>query len=392
MARIIVHIDLNAFFARCEEIKDPSLENKPLVVGGSMRRGIISTANYAARKYGIHSAMPTYMAKKLCPKVIIKDCDFKFYHQKSHEFLSFVKEHSSILEVASIDECYVDMTDTLKNCPNVIQYFQDFQKELYNRTKLLCSIGIAPTKFLAKMGSDMKKPNGITIIRRRDIPHKIYPLPIEDMYGIGKKNAPRLRSLGIRTIGDFVNDDSYEVKQTLGKFYYVLKDWAKGLGSDYVDVEPWDPKSIGHSSTLMENTDNYEEIKELFYELSSSVAQEAQKKKKRGTTVQIVIKYSDFKINNRSKSFSTPFNDFETIYRTALNLFDQNYQGQMIRLIGVTLQNLVNEEDIVVQMTIFDYQKHEEECATKLLIQEMNRKAHKQLFVRASDVKKTKSR
>ncbi len=392
MARIIVHIDLNAFFARCEEIKDPSLENKPLVVGGSMRRGIISTANYAARKYGIHSAMPTYMAKKLCPKVIIKDCDFKFYHQKSHEFLSFVKEHSSILEVASIDECYVDMTETLKNCPNVIQYFQDFQKELYNHTKLLCSIGIAPTKFLAKMGSDMKKPNGITIIRRRDIPHKIYPLPIEDMYGIGKKNAPRLRSLGIRTIGDFVNDDSYEVKQTLGKFYYVLKDWAKGLGSDYVDVEPWDPKSIGHSSTLMENTDNYEEIKDLFYELSSSVAQEAQKKKKKGTTVQIVIKYSDFKINNRSKSFSTPFNDFETIYRTALNLFDQNYQGQMIRLIGVTLQNLVNEEDIVVQMTIFDYQKHEEECATKLLIQEMNRKAHKQLFVRASDVKKTKSR
>lgn len=390
MARIIVHIDLNAFFARCEEIKDPTLENKPLVVGGSMKRGIISTANYAARKYGIHSAMPTYMAKRLCPKVIIQECDFKFYHQKSHEFLSFVKEHSSIIEIASIDECYVDMTDTLKNCHDIVQYFKDFQKELYDRTKLFCSIGIAPTKFLAKMGSDMKKPNGITIIRRRDIPHKIYPLPIEDMYGIGKKNAPRLRALGIQTIGDFANDDSYEVKQTLGKFYYVLKDWAKGRGSDYVDVEPWDPKSIGHSSTLMENTDNYEEIKDLFYELSSSVAQEAQKKKKKGTTIQIVIKYSDFRINNRSKSLSKPINDLETIYRTALNLFDQNYQGQMIRLVGVTLQNLVNEEDIVVQMTIFDYQKHEEECATKLLIQEMNRKAHKQLFVRASDIKKDK--
>ncbi len=389
MVRVIVHIDLNAFFARCEEIKDPSLENKPVVVGGTKRRGIVSTANYVARKYGIHSAMPTYQAKKLCPHVIIRTPDFQFYHQKSLEFRSFIQRYSSILEVASIDECYVDMTDVLKNCDNVREYFLQFQRDLYKETQLFCSIGIAPTKFLAKMGSDMHKPNGLTIIRRRDLKTILYPIPIENMYGVGKKNAPRLRALGIKTIGDFVKDDSYEVKSVLGKFYYVLKEWALGRGDDHVDVEPWDPKSIGHSSTLLNDTDDYEEIKTLFMELSKEVSKEAIRKQKKGTTVQIVIKYSDFKVNNRSKTFQEPFNDFETIYRTALNLFDQHYKGKMIRLLGVTLQNLVNEEDIVVQMSLFNYQKHEEESATKLLIQEMNRKAKKPLFKRASDVKKT---
>ncbi len=388
MVRIIVHIDLNAFFARCEEIKDPSIENKPLIVGGNQRRGIVSTANYVARKYGIHSAMPTYQAKKLCPHLIIKNPDFRFYQQKSHDFLDFVKRHSAILEVASIDECYVDMTDVLKDCHNVRGYFEKFQHDLFQETQLYCSIGIAPTKFLAKMGSDMRKPNGITIIRRRDLKTVLHPIPIENMYGIGKKNAPRLRALGIKTIGDLANDDSYEVKKVLGKFYYVLKEWANGRGDDHVDVEPWDPKSIGHSSTLLNDTDDYEEIKNLFMELAKEVANEAQAQHKKGQTVQIVIKYSDFKVNNRSKTFPLPFNDFETIYRTALNLFDQNYQGRMVRLLGVTLQNLVNEEDIVIQMTLFDYQKHEEESATKLLIQEMNRKAQKPIFKRASEVKK----
>ncbi len=388
MAKIIVHIDLNAFFARCEEIKDPSLENKPLIVGSNGKRGIVSTCNYEARKYGIHSAMPTYMARRLCPNAIIKSCDFSFYVKKSNEFINFVQKYSSVIEKASIDECYVDMTVPLHNVKDVINYFKVFQEKLYEETKLYCSIGIAPTKFLAKMASDYKKPQGITIIRRRDISRILYPLSIDEMWGIGKKNAPKLKKMGILTIGDFAKDDSYEAKKILGKFYYVLKDWAHGLGDDNVDTEPWDPKSIGHSTTLFEDTSNIEEISTIFKELSQEVSKEAIKKKKKGTTVQIVIKYSDFKVNNRSLTLNEPINDFENIYQIAMKLFEKHYTGDLLRLVGVSLQNLIDEEDIVVQMSIFNYQKHEEESATKLLINELNRHLKEPMLKRASDLKK----
>ncbi len=391
MAKIIVHIDLNAFFARCEEIKNPALENHPIAVGGHGRRAIVSTANYEARKYGIHSAMPIYMAKRLCPSLIIISSDFSFYHQKSKEFLQFVSSYSSLIEVASVDECYVDMTEQLRSVLDVEAYFLTFQKKLFEKTKLYCSIGIAPTKFLAKMASDMKKPRGITILRKRDIPKKLYPLPIDDMYGIGKRNAPRLHALGIHTIGDFATQDRYDVKQKLGKFYYVLQDWAHGKGSDKVETEPWDPKSIGHSSTFLEDTDQYEEIKKLLFDLSNEVAKEAKQKKKKGTTVQIVLKYSDFHVNNRSITLKEPMHDPEIIFRQAMKLFDKHYTGQPIRLAGVTLQNLQDEEDIVIQMSLFDYQKHEEENQTRLLINELNRRLKHPSLKRASELKKDKS-
>ncbi len=388
MARIIVHIDLNAFFARCEEIKDPSLENKPVIVGSNGKRGIVSTCNYEARKYGIHSAMPMYMARRLCSTAIIKSSDFSFYAQKSNEFIHFVEKYSPIIEKASIDECYVDMTLPLKDVKDVTGYFKQFQEQLFKETKLYCSIGIAPTKFLAKMASDYKKPQGITIIRRRDVPKILYPLSIDEMWGIGKKNAPKLKKIGILTIGDLANDDSYEAKKILGKFYYVLKDWAHGLGDDHVDTEPWDPKSIGHSTTLLEDTSNMEEISTIFKELSLEVSKEAIKKKKKGTTVQIVIKYSDFRVNNRSLTLNEPINDFDNIYQIAMKLFEKHYTGDLLRLIGVSLQNLIDEEDIVVQMSIFNYQKHEEESATKLLINELNRHLKEPILKRASDLKK----
>lgn len=390
MSRIIVHIDLNCFFARCEEIKNPALEHLPIAVGGEGRRGIISTANYEARKYGVHSAMPTYMAKRQCPKLILLPSDFAFYHEKSEEFMRFVRKYAVTIEKASVDECYVDMTEELKGVPDVRVYFLTFQEELLKTTGLYCSIGIGPTKFLAKMGSDYKKPNGLTIIRRRDVPKIIFPLPIDDMYGIGKKNAPRLHQLGIHTIGDLAKDDSYEVKKTLGKFYYVLKDWAIGKGDDHVETEPWDPKSIGHSSTFLEDTEDYEEIKKLLLDLTKEVTEEAKRKRKKGNTVQIVLKYSDFHVRNRSMKMSEPANDFQTVFLYVMKIFDKHYQGEPIRLAGVTLQNLQDEEDIVVQMSLFNYQKHEEESATKLLIQELNRKLETPMFKRASEVKSDK--
>ena len=389
MAKIIMHIDLNAFFATAETIKDPSLEGKPLIIAGSSRRGIVSTASYEARKFGIHSAMPTYMAQRLCPSVIIRNVDFELYHRLSQEFFAFVREYTSIIEIASVDECYADMSECMKDCKDPQKFLEDLRDNLYKKTKLKCSIGLAPNKFLAKMASDFKKPLGVTIIRKKDIPSILWPLPIKDMYGVGKKTYPRLEALGIKTIGDLAKSDDIEVKKTLGKGFTVLKGWANGDGDDTVSTEEMDPKSIGHSSTFLFDTDDYEEIKKRLYELSREVSEDAKKKDKVGTTISIVMKTPDFITTNRSISISIPTNEGEIIYNNAMKLFDSNYKGNPIRLIGVTLSNLKEKENFFVQMNLFDMEKVREENATKLLLNELNAKfKNKKIFIAASELEK----
>ena len=276
---------------------------------------------------------------------------------------------------------------------DVNKYFKDFQQKLFDKTGLYCSIGIATTKFLAKMGSDYKKPNGITIIRNRDIKNIIFPLPIKDLFGIGKKTAPRLESVGVLTIGDLYNkieEKDQDVINILGKFFYVVKDWLDGKGSDEINIEPSDPKSIGHSTTLPSDTNNYDEIKHVIEYLSKEVAHRASLENKIGTTVQIVIKEPapSFKTFNKSITFSNPTNDWKVIYDKAMTLYDTNFIDKTIRLVGVTLQNLISPKDMAIQMTFFDYEEHEEASATKLLINELNRKLKKPVLKRASEIER----
>lgn len=394
MSKIILHIDLNTFFVRCEELVNPTLIGKPVIIGHSGRGGIVSTCSYEARKYGVHSGQPTFKALELCPNAIVIPGHYDLYSRKSKEFFNFVKQYSPIIEKASIDECYVDMTKQLSNVKDVVKYLEDFQNKLLQTIRLKCSIGVAPTKFLAKMASDMKKPMGITIIRRKDVRKILDPLPISSFYGIGKKTAPRLEAIGIKTIGDLaklVNEDNLEVKNAFGKFYYVIKDWINGYGSDEVDVEPWDPKSIGHSTTFIRDSSDFEEIKGYLRDLSKEVSDEAKQKDKIGSNVQLVLKTSDFKMINRSVKLNKPTNDFETIFNEASILLEKNLNGQEIRLCGVTLQNLIYASDYVEQLSIFDnFDENDEKNATRDLIRELNRRMKSETFMRASDILKEK--
>ena len=396
MSRVIVHIDLNAFFARCEEIKDPSLENKPVAIGHDGRGGIVSTCSYKAREYGVSSAMPMFKAKELCPNLIIKPVDFRFYGALSDRFMNFIRRYTKLVEEASIDECFADFTDAVKGIKDVPGFFKKLQLDLYKETKLKCSIGVAPTKFLAKMGSDYKKPMGLTIIRKSDISKILYPLSIDKMFGIGKKTAPRLKKMGINTIGDLavlLNREDANIQEEFGKFFYVIKDWLNGKGSDEIIVTPEDPKSIGNSTTLMEDTNNHDLIATTFRYLSKEVSERAIRENKLGHTIQIVVKESDFidggfKVHNKSITFTNPINSADSIFEIAMNLYDKYFSKLTVRLLGVTLQNLIDAKDIAIQMSLFDYQKHEEESATKLLINEMNRKLKKKALMRASEVEK----
>lgn len=387
MSKVILHIDLNAFFAACEVLRDPTLKGKPLIVGGANRRGIVSTASYEARKYGIHSAMPTYKALRLCPNLIIKEPDFKLYHHYSSLFFNYLKDHvSPLLEVASIDECYIDATERLKNNRNPIGFIKELQQTLLQEIGLGCSIGVAPTKFLAKMASNYKKPLGITIYRRRELANTLWKLPINEMYGIGKATAPRLLALDIKTIGDLATTEDPEVKKLLGKSFFTFKEWANGRGSDEVIAEEEDPKSIGHSSTFMFDTENYEEISALFKEMSNSVSERAKREGKVGLTIQIVIRYYNFENVNRSVTLNKPTNNAITIFYEAMKLFDKNYKDEPLRLVGVTLQNLSDEGSLVEQLSLFD--DFNEKSKTEVIIELLNEEYDKPPFLRLSDLKR----
>ena len=390
-SKVIVHIDLNAFFARCEEIKNPSLEGKAVAIGHDGRGGIVSTCSYEARKYGVSSAMPMFKAKQLCPKLIVLPCDYHFYSVMSKTFINFIKRYTQIVEQASVDECFADFTEPLKGVKDAEIYFRELQSNLFKETGLKCSIGVSTTKFLAKMASDYQKPLGLTIIRKRDIPNIIFPLKIESMFGVGKKTAPRLKSIGIKSIGDLyklMDEDNEDVRNILGKSFYTLKEWLEGKGSSEIEMEKWDPKSIGNSTTLPFDTDNPLQIKEHFLDLSKEVSSRAKKEEKVGHTIQIVVKDTSFKSFNKSISFDNPTNDYKYIYEQACLLYDKYFKKMTLRLVGVTLQNLIDEKEMAVQMSLFDYEKHEEESATKLLINELNRSLKKPLLKRASELEK----
>ena len=392
MSKVIVHIDLNAFFVRAEEIKDPSLEGLPVAIGHDGRGGIVSTCSYKAREYGVRSGMPMFQAKELCKELIIRPVDFRFYGALSHEFFKFVSSYTKIIEKASVDECFADFTNAIKGVKDVEQYFREFQKELFKKTKLRCSIGVAPTKFLAKMGSDYRKPNGLTIIRRRDVKDILYPLSIDKMFGVGKKTFPRLNELGIKTIGDLaiaIEKEDKNIKDCLGKFYDTAKEWLNGYGDDVVSVEKWDPKSIGNSTTLKSDTNSFDIIKETFEWLSKEVAERAYKEGKMGSTIQIVVKEATYPFvsHNKSITLEAPTNKWKDIYKAATDLYEKHFFNLTVRLVGVTLQKLINNEEVNIQMTLFDYQKHEEENETRLLINEWNRQLKEPLLKRASEVK-----
>ncbi len=390
MAKVIVHIDLNAFFVRAEELKDHSLENKAVAVGHLGRGGIVSTCSYEARKYGVRSGMPMNKAVKLCPSLIIIRPDYRFYVTLSHKFRNYISTITPIIEMASIDELFADFTDVVKKQRNVEEYFRNIQNTLYDLTGLKCSIGIGPTKFLAKMASDYQKPMGLTIIRRKDISKILYPLPLEDMFGIGKKTCPRLKYIGIKTIGDLanaLNNNDPKVYDLLGKYSYDLKEWLNGKGSDKVITEYDDPKSIGNSTTLKEDTDNYETISNTFEIIAEEVSERAKKENMIGNTIQIMVKDLNYRAHNKSITFVNHTNHAKEIYDYAIKLYEKNFLGLPIRALGITLQNLINIKDMKVQMTFFDYQMHEEENKTKLLINDLNRKIKGKPLKRASEVK-----
>ena len=396
MAKVIVHIDLNQFFVRCEEIKNPTLIGKPVAVGGDGRKGIVSTCSYEARSYGIHSGMPTFQAKMLCKNLILLPGDYKFYELMSKEFISYIRRCTRKIEQMSIDECFCDFTDVFKNqnINNPELYLKKLQDGLFKTTKLKCSIGVAPTKFLAKMGSDYKKPMGITIIRKKDIKDILFPLPVKDLFGIGKKTYPKIERAGYKTIGDLyygIKNNDEALSNFFGSYKQDLIDELEGNSSDVVSTGPSDPKSMGMTRTLDFDSNDKFYIRNFLANLINNILDDFSGSGRLCKTIQITYKNANheegFQTTTVSKSFDNYTDSREEIYREGIKLFEKTYKGEEIRLIGFTLKNLKDKHDVVVQMTFDNFERHESENKTQLLINELNRKAKKPIFFRLSDLK-----
>jgi len=388
MSRVIVHIDLNAFFASVEEVKNPSLKNKPIAVGGRGRRGVVSTSNYVARKYGVYSAMPITMALKLCPNLIVVEESRSDYIKYSEKFFSIIKEFmGDKIEVASIDECYVDFSEYKNKCDDPVAYLKNMQQYIYQNLGLGCSVGISYNKFLAKMASDMKKPLGFTVIRNKDVKTLVWPLKISDMYGIGKKTAPRLIEVGINTIKDLANcQDTYVLKNILGKNYIHYINYANGIDNSEVVYIPVDAKSIGNSTTYESNLEVEEEIHKAFKDLANMVSKRVISQNMLGFVISITIRYSDFTTITRSLSLEEPICNDDEIYIKAINLFEKNYNGQPIRLLGVTLANLKEKKEVLKQMSIYDLNINK--TSTTEIINNLNKLLDGNFLMKASEVKK----
>lgn len=354
--KVIFLVDMNAFFISCEMTRNPHLSGKPAAVAGDPKRrtGIILAANYEARARGVRTAMVLHEALRLCPDMLLVPPDHDFYEEKSEEVMRLLANYTPVLEQNSIDEAWLDMTGTEGLFGTPREAAGVIMKNIGENLGLPCSIGIAQNKFLAKMASEMKKPLGITELWGKDIPAKLWSLPVKSMYGVGGKTAQRLLNLGITSIGELARFDKTQLLKIFGKSGLELHLHANGLDSSPLIPRSMDDmKSIGRSTTLSENITDLEKARVILLDLAEDVGMTVRRHGKKGRTVQITIKYSDFKVVTRQATVS-PTCVTQEIFQAGFRLLQENWNpDRPVRLLGISVTGF-EQDGGDKQLSIFD--------------------------------------
>jgi DNA polymerase-4 len=383
-SRIILHIDMNSFYASVEQSYDPTLKGKAIAIAGNPkeRRGILVTCSYEARAKGVYTTMSVWEAKRKCPELILLPPNFERYRIASKAMFDLLRSYTHLVEPVSIDEGYMDLT-FIDRPLNTLEIANEIQQRLLTELDLPCSIGIAPNKFLAKTASNLKKPMGITVLRKRDIDKILWPLPVLDMHGVGESSATKLNSIGLRTIGDIARAEEGLLKGTLGKNGIRLKNRANGIDERAVDPDSvYDTKSVGNSTTLPSDETDLRELKKVFQQLSGKVAIRLDSKRLAGPTVSIQIRDADWRNFSRSQSFRNMIYGKEKIFEVAWSLFKKNWDGQPIRLLGVTVSNVVDRVDFTEQLSIYNFEEHAKEEPILKLVESLQTKFGKEMITR----------
>jgi len=343
--RIILHIDMDAFFISVEQRDNPSLRGKPAAVCGSLSRSVVTSATYEARPYGIRAGMSTQEAKRRCPQLILVEGTHSKYTETAARIFSVLKKFTPLVEVASIDEAYLDITQSILLFQSSLHIATSIKNQIRESEQLTCSIGIAPNKLLGKLGSRLKKPDGLVVIPEENVEEVLKDLPVSKLYGIGPKLAEALNSLGIFTCGQLGKFPVSVLSKRFGVIGERLHEM--GLGLDDSPVVPFDEeedaKSISHSVTLEEDTSDLNILRKVLLQLSEKVSKRMRREGFYGRRVAITVRYSDFFTFSKQKTLSKWMNSGNEIFKLASEIFESIPHPKPIRLLGVGISLLKKE-------------------------------------------------
>jgi DNA polymerase-4 len=338
--RRILHVDMDAFFAAVEQKRHPELIGKPIVIGGDgdpTKRGVVSTASYEAREYGIHSAMPLRHAYRLCPEAVFLPVDYDAYVKASEKIKAILRSFTLLLEDVGIDEAFLDITDTDMESEEMARRIKE---KIRQETGLTCSIGIGPNKLLAKIASDMKKPDGLTIISPEDIQKMIWPLPVRRLWGVGPKTEKRLQDIGITTIGNLSSINLEKLIEDFGQSYgNYLYEASRGIDETPI-ITHWEPKSMSRETTFQRDTDNWNVIAKNLADLTKDIVDSMEESGYQGKTVTIKIRFGDFETHTKAKTLDDFTGSLDTIRKAAFEILGRIELKKKVRLIGVRVSNL----------------------------------------------------
>lgn len=371
MSRTILHLDMDAFFAAVEQLDHPEYRGKPVIVGadpkGGKGRGVVATASYEARKYGVHSAMPISRAYKLCPHGIYVRGRHKRYAEISRQLMEILYDFTPVIEKISIDEAFLDITGCLDLFGGAENIGRQIKKRIKDELHLTASVGIAPNKFLAKIASDLEKPDGFVIVKDGEEKAFLQNLPISKLWGVGKKTGEALKRLGIKTIGQLAEMSEQELSQQFGKWGRHL--WLLANGIDERPVVTHAPqKSISQERTFEEDTDDEEYLELTLLKLADELSRLMRKNQLKGRTISIKIRLEDFSTFTRSRTLSDFINSPQIIKAVAIDLYRHfDKKQKKVRLLGIEVSQLSSVSG--EQMGLFEQESPLDKRLVQLLDQ-----------------------
>ncbi len=359
--RLIAHVDMDAFFAAVEQLRNPELRGKPVIVGADPQqgkgRGVVSTASYEARPYGVHSAMPISQAYRLCPHAIYLRPNISLYSQYSKQVFQVLEHFTPAVQAVSIDEAFMDVGGTVHIYGSAWKLGTEIKKQIYEETQLTASVGIAPGKSVAKIASDFQKPDGLVVVNVNEVQQFLEALPVTKLWGVGKKTFETLSKLGINTVKQLREFRLEWLEQSFGKLGHHLYQIARGIDDREVTTRE-EIKSVSHETTFEIDQTDPEVLLSTLLSLSEKVSSRLRKYGLRGKTIQIKLRFSDFTTFTRNRTLFHYTNITEEIFAISQSLFQQfEEQDKSVRLIGVGVSQLVDEKGMQTSLWDIDNER-----------------------------------
>ena len=396
MQREILHVDVNNAFLswlavyKLEQGESLDIRTIPAVIGGDekQRHGIVLAKSNLAKQFGIKTGEPLYSARKKCPTIKIYESNFKVYKKYSDMLFELLQEYSFKIERFSIDECFIDMTEFLNN-KRLIDVAYEISKRVREELKFTVNIGVAHNKLLAKMASDFQKPNRVHTLYEKEIPRKMWNLPISELFMVGRRTLPKLYNMNIKTIEDLAKTDKNLLIKKFGKFGKVMWEYANGIDDSEVNYLKQKPKGVGNSTTVSQDITNIEKIEEVLLALTEHTTYRLRKHTILGNVVSVQLRTSDFKNYSHQRKLNFSTNSTKEIFKTAKELVRQLYNNEPIRLIGIRIDNLCDEEE--KQISLFEDQNIKKQEKLDKVVDNIKDKFGYEMITRAGDMKQTKN-